>query len=77
MGHEKVLGEVFDVGKFEPEAPRAGGDGRLRCEAELCAVAQRLRGPFEKKRGEVDLDGRAFPSLHSMFLLAPKLGSQG
>lgn len=49
MGHEKVLGEEFDVGKFEPEVLRAGGDGRLRCEAELCAVAQRLRGPFEKK----------------------------
>lgn len=77
MGHEKVLGEVFDVGKFEPEVPRAGGDGRLRCEAELCAVAQRLRGPFEKKGREVDPDGPASPSLHSMFLLAPKLGSQG
>ena len=42
----------------------------------VCSSSQ-AQGSVWKKRGKVDPDGPASPSLHSMFLLAPKLGSQG
>ena len=76
MGLWQFLCEGSNVRKFGPEVlKKAGGDGRPWCEAELCAVAQRLRRPFGK-RGKVDQDGPASPCHHGTVLLTLKWGIQ-
>lgn len=75
MGLRQVLCEGSNVRKFGPEVlKKAGGGGRPWCEAEFCAVAQRLRRPFGK-RGKVDRP--ASPCHHGMVLFTLKWSVQG